>query len=197
MHKNANFREVIQEYQSVYFSLKAKGYTELDAMRIANTAADERYSSLRGKRFCIKEESRDKIQLKKAIVDLLEVRPEGISFLDLTDIKRFSGYISLAIDIPAPFRHKNIFAWTHCSELAVQCMVDLTGDMVISIVPIEDTAQAIRIYKDGLKPNLIMYEFGLHWVTNQPSWMPCIVNKNVAFEDYAKEIHNHFGDLAC
>jgi hypothetical protein len=147
--------------------------------------------------YCRAVEPRDKILLKRGIIDMLEIDPEGVSFLDLADLKGFSGDISMDV-LYNLANYRKVSVWTECSELAVQCLEDLVREMVIEIVPVEDTMEIICLYMNDRLPNLpILLPKVKYMGLNLYCWLPSIVRGSFEFIDYAEEFKRLFRDLDC
>jgi len=199
MNENEFYQGVNHVFNAAYKISKDKGHTDRDATRIARSVAEEKYNADWGKVFCREEEPREKILMKKGIIDMQQDSNGVLTFQDLAEIRGFSGDISLdVVYTPESSRHKKVSVWTECSELAVECLEELSREMVISIVPVVDTMQVIRLYGRGRTPILPMLTSNVIVTEpNQPCWLPCVVCKGQNFDDYAEEIYNYFGELAC
>jgi hypothetical protein len=182
-----------QLLSTLYWYYRYTGHTRVSATRIAEGMMEKKFLEDLNRGYYRPEEPDDKILLEKDIIDMLEANTGVLTFQDLSDIKGFPGNKSLdVVYTPDPSRHKKVSVWTECSQLAVECMIKLSMDQVLSLVPIEDLGTALCLYSDAILQGLPIMLPEPFKKSNQHCWLPCMVCKGRNFDGCDVETYNRF-----
>ena len=107
--------------------------------------------------------------MKTEIIELVEKKGDGISFVELSELEGFNGEFSFGeVD-------KNIFYWFGISSEAIDAINELREEEKIKLVP----TSPLVYFVDGQVPTFPIAKQDKKY--KDPRWQPCAINKGHKF----------------